>query len=143
MKISTFIAILVIVGAVFFIYAQMVSEANTNYADANINSGAWNSSYDYSSTINGSVAPLQSSLSQLTNENTGWFSKIAAGIAAIPLAITLLPNLLINGFGIANNMITGFFTVFGLPAYLILVCFLLLTTWGIFKLLEALQRWQL
>lgn len=142
MKISTFLLILVTVGVVFFLFASMVSEANSYYG-TDINSSEWDEEYDYANTINTKITPLKTSLETIETPETGWFIKILAGIAAIPKAVTLLPTLLFSGFSIGSSMFTGFFTILGIPGYILTVVLISITIWGVIKLIEVFQRWSI
>lgn len=143
MKISTYVLLLVCVGAVLFVYASMMSESAQRYPEANINSSEWAGKYDYALEVNKSISPLQNAFAKIQDENTGWFTKLTAGITAIPLAIIELPTLLFKSFSLGGSLITGIFTSFGLPAYFIIVAIILIIVWGIFKLAEVYQRWPL
>jgi len=142
MKISTFLLILVSVGVVFFLFTSMISEANSYY-EIEINSSEWSSQYDYANQINNRIEPLKSSLATIEEPETGWFTKILAGIAAIPKAVTLLPLMLFDSFAIGSSMFTGFFTTLGIPGYILTVILISISVWGIFKLIEVFQRWSL
>jgi predicted PurR-regulated permease PerM len=141
MKISTFVATIVIIGAVFFLFAQMVKEGNSTYS-SNINSSEWDTKYDYVNRVNDTIAPIQKSFNDIQDENNGWFTKLTAGITAIPRAIISIPVMLFSAFSIGGGFISGVFTAFGLPVYLLTVALLLLVIWGIFKLIELFGRWQ-
>jgi len=142
MKISTLIGILVIVGVIFFIYAMMVNESNSVYPTGNINSSSWNGTYDYVSRVDTAVAPIQQSFQDI-EESKGWFSFISAGVAGIFRGVTALPTLVFAAFSISGAMFTGFFTAFGLPTYILGAVLVILTVWGLFKLIEIIQRWQI
>ena len=141
MKISTFIGILVVIGVIFFVFASMVNESNSYYGTS-IDSENLTGKYDYASSINSSIDPIRKSLETIESEDTGWFTKITAGIAAIPRAVTLLPVMLYSAFSIGGSMITGFFTTLGIPNYILTVALILVLVWGVFKLIEVFQRWQ-
>jgi len=139
MKISTFITILAVVGVVFFLFAQMVAESN-EYYEVDINSSDWEGKYNFAGDINESIEPIRSSLETIEDEDAGWFTRIAAGITAIPRAVTLIPSLLFEGFKIAGIMITDFFTVLGVPSFILIVSIILLLIWGIIKLVELFHK---
>lgn len=141
MKISTFISILLIVGVVIFIFGMMVQEGEEKY-DTDINKSAWQGKYDYTEQINKSITPIMTSFENIQDEDVGWFTKLTAGISAIPKAIMLVPSLLFSSFSLGTNLMTGIFTSIKLPAYLISVAIVMLVVWGLFKLIEVFNRWQ-
>jgi hypothetical protein len=143
MKISGYIMMLLVVGAVFFIFAQMISEANENYPSTNINSSVWDSKYDFANGINNDTAPLQQAFSDIENPDKGWFSKLISGIAAIPWAVIKLPVILFSALAMGGIMVTGFLGIFGIPAYIVTVVLIMMVVWGIIKLIEAFHRWYL
>lgn len=143
MKISAVVTFIAVIGGLFFIFALMTSEGNQNFPEANIDSSNWSTQYDYTARINDSVAPLQSSFEKIQDPDTGWFKAIALGITALPFALTLIPSILFQSFGYAGSLFTGFFSVFNLPKALLLVGIIVMFLWGVFKLVEIYQRWQL
>lgn len=142
MKISDYITIMLVIGIVFFVVALMVNEASEKY-DTDINTTIWEDQYDYADQINDSISPIRTSLEELTNQETGWLSKIGAGFTGIIAAVTLIPSLVWNGFLMGGSLITGIFTSLNVPAYIISVFLIMLTVWGIIKLIEFFQRWSL
>ena len=139
MKISTLISVMVMVSAIFFIFSSMVQESNEQYPEVNINSSDWEDRYDYVEDINSSVYPIEEKLKVIQDENAGFFTKIGAGITALPYAIIVVPHATFNSISIASKMIIDFFMVFGLPSYIITIALLLLLVWAIFKLVEFFQ----
>lgn len=140
MKISDFISMMVMVSAIFFIFASMIQESNDQYPDVNINSSEWEERYDYIEDINGTVSPIEEKLKVIQDENQGFFTKLAAGITAIPYAVIVVPQAAFGALAIASNMIVDFFAVFNLPSYIVTAALLILLIWGIFKLVEFFQR---
>lgn len=140
MKISTFVSFMVVIAAVFFIFNQAVFEANTQYPTANINASAWNESYDYTNELNNTMTPLKQKFEVIQDENEGFFTKLAAGITAIPYAVILVPQAVFESMVIGGKILTGFLSALGLPGQIVIYGILLLVMWGIFKLLEFFQR---
>ena len=140
MKISSFIMILLMIGMVFFVFSQMASEANTKYGPK-INNTDWETKYNYVSRVNSTISPLKSSFDNIEDDNIGWFSKLTSGIAAIPRAVIALPALLVSSFSIGGEMISNFATALGVPVFILNIFLTALIVWGIFKLIEAFQRW--
>lgn len=141
MKISTFITALLFVGFIFFIMAMMVSESNSKYG-TDINTTTWEGKYDYVSSINDSVDPLIGSIQDITNEDKGWLEKIGSGFTGIISAVTLLPALVWKSFAMGGGLITGVLSSVGLSVYIITLFLVSLVIWGVFKLIEFFQRWQ-
>ena len=140
MKISAYISIILVVGVVFFIFAMMGQEAATNYPAAGINSSAV-VQYDYSVQINNSIAPMQSAMQSIESSDTGWFSKITSGLAAIPYAVILIPRLLFNSIVYGGAITSGVFMSLGTPTYIILVVLIMIVVWAVLKSAEVYQRW--
>lgn len=144
MKISTLVGFLLIVSAVFFIYALMVSEANdmfgTHSGFDEINSSEWDSQYDMVGAVNATITPLETKFKVITDPEEGFFTKLTAGIAAIPYAIMLVPQVLFNTVYLAGVMIVSFATFLNIPPYIQILVVVMTLVWGIFKLLEYFQR---
>lgn len=143
---------LLCVGGIIFIFANMVHEANIYYPDADLNSSDWgtyednntvSSDYDFASEVDSKIQPIKSAIEKIQDSETGWFSKIVSGIAAIPYAVIILPVLVIDALTIGGALITGFMAMLGIPAYITTVALIMMVVWGIFKILEAYQRWNL
>jgi uncharacterized membrane protein YdjX (TVP38/TMEM64 family) len=142
MRFSTAIMFLLVVGGIFFIMAEMVREANTNYA-TDINSSEWDTKYDYAARVNKSVAPIQARFQNIEDTDTGFFTKIALGITAIPYALITFVSVVLGAIPLGASLMTGTFTALGLPAYILLVVTIMLICWALFKLVEYWQRWQI
>ena len=141
MRISTFVTILLFVGVVFFVMAMMTQEANDKY-DTGINTSNWEDKYDYKTEVNESVNPLIQSIDDITNEEKGWLEKVGSGFTGIISAVTLLPALVWKSFTTGGSLLTGVFSSFGVPAYILSVFIIALTIWGVFQLIQFFQRWQ-
>ena len=142
MKISVFVVVLLMVGVVLFVMVQMVKEAEELY-DIEINKTGWEGKYDFASDINDSIQPIKESIDDIADEEKGWLEKVGAGFTGIIAAVTFLPTLVWNTGKLGGELITGLGGSLGIPGYLILVFIIMLTAWGIFKLIEFLQRWEI
>jgi len=142
MKISTFIQLVLLISAFTLIFGMMAQEGVENYPEANINTTDWYGRYDYSSQINQSVAPVKQSLETIGDENKGWFSKVTAGIAAIPKAVIALVSLTFGSITHGGAIITGGFNTLNIPFALVVVILVMILVWAIFKLVELYNRWQ-
>ena len=139
MKISSFVKFMVIIAAVFFIFALMIKDIADYYPDANINISEWEDKYDYIDDINKTTAPIEKKLQAIQDTDSGWF-QLALGVTAIPYAIMVVAVSVFGGIGFAGEMIVNFFAVFNLPAQIVAAAILLLSLFGIFKLLEWYQK---
>lgn len=155
MKISSMIIFLIIVSAVFAIFGMMVHEANqqysttipdyvpidtSNWSDSGATGVAGGGKYDFVTEINGTVGPLQEKWKLIKDPDQGFFSKIAAGLTAIPYAIMLVPDVLFSSIGMAGRVITSFLSVLSIPGWFIVAGCVMLLIWAVFKLLEFFQR---
>lgn len=142
MKISVFVVVLLMVGVILFVMVQMVKEAEEIY-DIEVNKTEWEGKYDYAADINESMQPIKESIDSISDEEKGWLEKVGAGFTGIIAAVTFLPALIWNTGKLGGELITGLGSSLGIPSYLILVFIIMLTVWGIFKLIAFLQRWEI
>lgn len=142
MKISGFISLLLVISAFVIILGLMSEESSNYYPEANINDSEWSGKYNYVSSVNTSIAPLQASFETISDENKGWFSKLTAGISAIPSAVIAVPVLLFKAIGHAGSLLSGTFTTLRIPVELIVIFTITILVWAIFKLMELYNRWQ-
>jgi len=140
MKLSTFVQYILLVGAVFFIFALVVQDINDNYSDVDINTTEWEDQYDYVSNINSTISPLETKFKVIQDEEAGFFTKLTAGITAIPYAVIIFPQVIFGSLEIGGNITTGFLTALAIPAYIIMVVMVSILIWSLFKLLEFFQR---
>ena len=153
MKISTFVTMILFVGVILFVVSQMVNETQDRY-DITINQSNWQnedtgiqssqtSKYDFAGRIEDKIQGIKKSIDDITSEDKGWFEKIGAGFTGIIKAVVFLPSLVWDLGVMGGSLVTGVGTSIGLPEYLILVFIIMLTVWGVFKLVEFFQRWQI
>lgn len=136
MKISSVITFMVIIAGIFFVFALMIDEANTQYPDADLNSSEWEDQYDYVDNINSSISPLKEKLDVITSEDVGWFKKITTGITAIPKVIVFVPKVTFDTIKFGGNMITDFFVALNFPGKITIIALTLVFIFAIFKLIE-------
>lgn len=143
MKISSVIGFLAIVGGIVFIMAMMVTEGGEKY-DVNINKSDWESSYNYVNDINNSLNPLIEDFNKITDtseDSGGWFSKLVSGISAIPKAVIAVPSVIFSSI-VSTKEITGnVLTSLKVPTEIILIAFVIISVWVVFKLIELYQRY--
>ncbi len=141
MKLSVFISYILIVGMVFFTFALMVKDTNQAY-DTNINSSQWDEEYDFVNDLNSTVSPLEQKFKVIQDEDAGFFTKLTAGITALPYAVIIFPQVIFGSLEIGGTITMGFLTALAIPAYLITAIILGILIWALFKLLEFFQRSQ-
>lgn len=139
MKISTFVQYTLMVGAVFFIFAIVVSDVNDGYG-TEINKTTWEDEYDYVSDLNSTVSPLEQKFKVIQDEDAGFFTKLTEGITAIPYAVIIFPQVVFGSLEIGGNITTGFLAALAIPGYLITIVILAILIWALFKLLEFFQK---
>lgn len=139
-KISTFIVFILIASGVFFAYAEMIREANEQYPENYINSSEWEEKYDYISDINETINPLEKKLKIIQDEDKGWFSKLTAGITAIPYALLIVPQVLFGSLVFGGAIIIGFLSVWGVAQKIVTLGLVILSIWAIFKLVEFFNK---
>lgn len=142
MRISVFITMLIMVGVVLFVISAMVNEGSDTYG-VDINTSQYEGEYDFVNQINEEVTPIKESIDTIGNEEKGFLEKVGAGFTGIISAVTLLPVMVWNVALLGSGLITGIGAGFGLPPYITLALIVSLTVWGIFKLIEFYQRWQI
>lgn len=139
MKIPEFIIFILVVSGIFFTFGMIVSETNSKFPNSTINASEWNESYDFATDLNSTLFPLEQKFKVLEDENEGFFTKLAAGISAIPYAVILLPRVLFNSIEIGGTISTGFLVALAIPGYIIMLFIIGILVWGLFKLLEFFQ----
>jgi hypothetical protein len=140
MKISVFVSYILVVGAIFFTFALIVTDVNNSYPEADINKSEWEDEYDYVSDLNSTISPLEEKFKVIQDENAGFFTKIGAGITAIPYAIIIFPQIVFGSLEIGGKMTTGFLAVLAIPGYLVIVVIISTLIWALFKLVEFFQK---
>lgn len=142
MKISVFVVVLLMIGVILFVVVEMVKEAEQIY-DIEINKTEWEGKYDYAAELNDSFQPIKKSIDSIADEEKGWLEKVGAGFTGIIAAVIFLPSLVGHMGLLGGQLITGLGGSLGIPGYLLLVFIMMIFIWGIFKLLEFLQRWEI
>ena len=142
MKISTFIFALLFVGMVITVMLLTVRDTESFYG-VEVNTSLIEGKYDYASSLNDSIYPIQESIDKISDQDQGWLSKVGAGFTGIISAVILLPSLVWKTFFLGGSMITGGLGSLLIPASIIAILLLALTIWGVIKLIEFFQRWPL
>lgn len=142
MKFSTFISILLVVGVIFFIFDMMLMEGNNKFSSG-INDSDWQGKYDFAGQINSTINPLVEKFQVIQDPDQGFFSKIAAGLSAIPYAVIVFPQVIFGTLTMGGTITTGMLAALAIPAYIITVAIIGLLVWAMLKLVEIYQRWQI
>lgn len=140
MKLSVFIMIILVISGVFFTFAEMIREGNNEYPENTINSSAWEEKYDYIDDINETFSPIETALKTIQDEDAGWFSRLTAGITAIPYAILIVPEAIFGSIVFGGEIIVGFFAVWGIPQKIVTLALVFILIWAIFKLVEFFNK---
>lgn len=140
MKLMTWIALIVIIGLSSLTYLHLNNDLNDNYLDNEQINSSLLESYDYINEINQSISPLKEKFEVIADENKGFFTKIAAGIVAIPYAIILLPSLVLEGLKYTNDMIVQVSLILKVPPLITYGLLVLMMIFVISRLLEFFQR---
>lgn len=140
MKISTFVGMILMVGVIMFVVFSMIGEAEDTY-DIEINKSDWEDRYDFATDVNNEVEPIKDSIDTIQNQDAGWLERVGAGFTGIIAAVTFLPQMLWSIITLSTGLATGIGIALAIPAYIITVIIIMLVAWGVFKLLEFYQRW--
>lgn len=110
MKLKTIVMCVLAFGLVFSIFGAMMNDMGQQYQDVNINDSGWSKYADGGSlnptqSIAGNGTILKGLLENLVNQDSSWFSKIASGIVAIPVAILQAIVFVFQSMAFANNIL--------------------------------------
>lgn len=137
MKLSGYILIILMTGLCFAIVGSIVNDFAVYYPDVQINT-SWETKYNYANSINQSVSGVKERFDIIEDEDTGWFTKLTAGIEAVPLAIITVPRVMFEtiatGFTIVSDLgkeigIPPFVITITIIAIIIIVLFALVSFW--------------
>lgn len=142
MKITTVFEFVVIFGALFYIMGAYSVELNNQYSDNPINTTKWEGKYDYSDSINTSMGKLIDKINTITDTEKSWFTRLSAGIVAIPYFVILFPIVALEGFATFVKILTGAGADIAVPQKILAAAVILVTIFLIKKLLEFFQRSQ-
>lgn len=142
MKISTVVIMLTIIGVFLSVMIGMIQEGEEKYG-VDINKSEWENEYQFAESINNSVAPIQKSILTVEDEEKGFLEKVGEGFTGIIAAITLVPRMLIETSALGGNLLTGLGRTLGWPSYIIYTLLIILIVWGVFKLIEIFQRYEI
>jgi len=106
MRATDYLFLVVIIGLVVGIVTLGVEDFNTMEAGNPIDIENLTSGYDNTATINSEINGSLEAFKTLGDDDASWFSKVAAGIIAIPKAVIGFPLLILSGIGMLTGMIS-------------------------------------
>ena len=106
MRATDYLFLVVIIGMVVGIITLGAEDFNTMEAGNEIDIANLTSGYDEVSTINNKINGSLEAFQTLGDDDASWFSKVSAGIVAIPKAVIGFPVLILSGLGIFTGFIT-------------------------------------
>lgn len=141
MKISTLIYTMLIISIVSISLFYLEEENNKiNYEINNISANISVPVFDYSQDIKDKTEKLENSLSSLTDPEKSFFSKLGAGIMAIPYALIMLPSVILETGQNFYEIIISLGENIGIPESIIRVILIFISVVIIFKLIEIIGK---
>jgi len=138
MRATEYLFLVVIIGAFMGLVVLGTNELNNAFPQNQINNSYF-AGYDYSSTITNQANKTFSNFQKLGDTETSWFSRIGAGIVAIPYAVISFPVMLAEAFWALSTMISKALGNF-VPSFIILAIIGFMTIEGVRRLMEFFQR---
>ena len=139
MKLSGYILIILMTGLIFAVVGSVVNDFATYYPDVQINT-SWEDEYNFADTLNDSVSGIKEKFDTIEDEDAGWFSKIAAGITAVPLAIITVPRVIFETIGTGIAIISDLGAVIGIPQFVITISIIAIIIIVLFALVSFWHR---
>lgn len=133
---------MLIVGVIMFTMFQMINEAESNY-NIDVNESEWEDRYDFATDVNDEIQPIKDSIDTITNQDSGWLERIGSGFTGLIAAVIFIPSMLWSIITLSTGLATGLGVALAIPAYIISVIIVMLVVWGVFKLIEVYQRWNI
>jgi hypothetical protein len=140
MRLSSAVILLIVIAGIFAMFAISVRETNEQYSDVNISSSEWESKYDYSQAVQARANNLSSYLTQITDPDKGFFSKLALGIDAIPYAVIAVPSIILESMGNGISIAVSALTALKIDSKIIILITIAIIIWGVFKLVGMFSR---
>ena len=106
MRATDYLFLVVIIGLVVGIVTLGAEDFNTMEAGNPIDIANLTAGYDNTATINSEINGSLEAFKTLGDDDASWFSKVAAGIIAIPKAVIGFPLLILSGIGMLTGMIS-------------------------------------
>lgn len=153
MRVSETISFIMILGAVTLIIGFMVSQFDTNgvygenvtvqgisFGDGGTSSNV-TSKYNFALEINDTFAPVMQDISNIQNPDTGFFSKIALGIVAIPQFILSLVIAIFQSLYYGTTLVNDLMLAMGIPPSVIIIFVIIIIIYYAFKIADIFQRY--
>ena len=144
MKIIGFISLILLVTLVLFSWGVLVDDFEKNYVETGISettsmNSSFRGTYNRTEEINQTFSPLRESFEEIQTAD-GWFEKsLAAG--SLPLVIISLPLMIFQTVGYAISDMTSLLNDMGIPPQIVIIGVVLLTLFGLFKLIEMFNKY--
>ena len=106
MRATDYLFLVVIIGLVVGIVTLGAEDFNTMEAGNPIDIANLTAGYDNTASINNNINESLEAFKTLGDDDASWFSKVAAGIIAIPKAVIAFPLLILTGVGMLTGMIS-------------------------------------
>ena len=106
MRATDYLFLVVIIGLVVGIVSLGATDFNTMEAGNQIDIANLTSGYDNVANINNKVNESLEAFQTLADDDASWFSKVAAGIVAIPKAVIGFPILIMSALAIFTGMVS-------------------------------------
>lgn len=140
MKGTTIFFIILFIGLFMVIFSDFKTGLNNGYSDNQINASSWEGKYDKTVEVNSSVGKLKDKFDTITDTEKSWFTRISAGIVAIPYAVIIFPLAIFEGFTSFGGIVTDMGTELKIKASLISIALIILIVYAVKGLLEFFQR---
>jgi len=139
MKLSGYILITVIIGLAFASVGMFVNDLSSSYPDVEIDT-SWETEYNYAQNINQSVSPLKEKFDTIENGDAGWFSKVSAGITAVPFATITVPKIIFETMSFSGTIISQLGVAIGVPTWILTIATMCLIIIILFALVSFWHR---
>lgn len=137
MRISGYVMLVLMIGLIFTSVSLIVDDLSNHYdTDANFSEDG----FIYGTETSSSMKGLQTSLETLGDEDQGWFSKLGAGITAIPYAVIASVGEIFKSQGYLSSMITKTGSQLNLSPNVIGILITMLVISVIFAIITFLHR---
>lgn len=138
MRATEYLFFVVMIGVFIWIVVAGADSLNKAYSENPVDTTNFTGNYNQIETIQKDANESYSNFQKLGSTETSWFSKIGAGIVAIPYAVAKFPIMVVNAHGALTSMIT--YSLGFLPAVIILAIFTFLIIEAVRRFLEFYQR---
>lgn len=138
MRATEYLIIVVMIGVFAYLTISGSEQLNESYPDNPIETSNF-SGYDKVESIRNSTDDIYKNFQVLGSEDSSWYSKIGAGIVAIPYAVIKLPIMVVVAITALSEFITeGLGDKVPYPIILAMVTFLII--YAVREFLQFFQR---